>query len=85
MVVKDNTQAKRVTRKRRSGRVAVSPLRLCPISSLLYFLVFHDVVLVHSQPSLGTVNQLKCTNIATHRRLATLIIIEELGDDSVNI
>ncbi|MPC56907.1 Hepatic leukemia factor [Portunus trituberculatus] len=40
---KDNTQAKRVTR-RRSGRVAASlPLRLRLISSLLYFLVFHFV------------------------------------------
>ncbi|MPD03732.1 hypothetical protein E2C01_099382 [Portunus trituberculatus] len=38
---KDNTQAKRVTR-RRGGRVAASlPLRLWLISSLLYFLVFH--------------------------------------------
>ncbi|MPC56908.1 hypothetical protein E2C01_050874 [Portunus trituberculatus] len=39
---KDNMQAKRVTRIRRSSRVAASlPLRLWLISSLLYFLVFH--------------------------------------------
>ncbi|MPC53348.1 hypothetical protein E2C01_047237 [Portunus trituberculatus] len=41
--------------------------------------------LLHSQPSLGTVSQLECINIATHRRLAALIITEELIDDLVNI
>ncbi|MPC39982.1 hypothetical protein E2C01_033535 [Portunus trituberculatus] len=44
-----------------------------------------DVTLPHSQPSLQAVDQLECTNIATHKRLAALTITEELIDDPVNI
>ncbi|MPC62874.1 Atypical kinase ADCK3, mitochondrial [Portunus trituberculatus] len=45
---------------------------------------FHRTLL-HSQPSLGTVDKLECTNIATHRKLAALIITEELIDNPENI